>query len=74
MESIAIVVLSLVIAAGLGYGYSRVTNTHDSRLEELAEEFVEGKLEAALGLEDGELEGVVDLTPTSPEVINIDIK
>ena len=53
--------------AMLGFGYSKVKQIDDSMVEEAAESFIEGKLEAALGLEEDALEGAIDLTPLSKE-------
>lgn len=62
-----IIIEIIILAAAIGIGYSYVTRTNDSPLEEIAEVVIERELESLLDLPDGDLNGKIDLSPNSKD-------
>ena len=58
----------VVIATAFGYSISKYLKEDDTVIEEALEAVTEDVLEGALGLPSDALEGVIDFTPSSPEV------
>lgn len=54
-----LVILIVAVCAIVGVGYSAITHTHDSPIEEVAEEIIEKELNLPAGS--------VDLSPGTPE-------
>ena len=60
-------VLVIFFAASFGYAYYKITKQEDSIIEEKIEEVIENKVEDLFCLEEGSMNGKIDLTPNSKE-------
>ena len=61
-----VILVTMVLAAAVGYGTSRYLKRDDMPLEEYAEDYLEDRVEDYLGLPRDSIE--IDLTPGSKEI------
>ena len=59
--------LVILAVAAAGYFAAKATKKNDGFIEEAAESFIENKLEDFFDLDSDALDGLIDLTPGSPE-------
>jgi len=68
MREASFIAIGIIIASiALGLGAAKMLKEDDSHVEEVAENVIEDSLEELFNLDEGALEDVIDLTPSSPE-------
>ena len=61
------IIIALALLAALGYFSAKIIGKDDQPIEEVSEAYIERKLEEIMNKEQGEYEGLIDLTPSSKE-------
>ena len=62
-----IIIGAILLALGIGFGAKHLAGQPDSPVEEYSEAIAEDMIEQLFGLEDGSMNGKIDISPGSPE-------